>query len=589
MAFSFRRTGDSDYPRFIKAVVQGAPKSGKTTFLSTFPNVVIADVEHEQGGLMSIAHKNVPYVEIDTSHTLRTLKTILGDDSLRAKAASQLGMSTIESVAIDTLDEFQRILKKERLEKTKGKDFKRDDWGWLLEEMRAIINGFVALPLNVVFTVHTKLSVIDEDTSIMVPALQGAIGDELPGMVGFALETTKRKAIDTKGNSFTQYQLQVEGDEKSPHLGNRAGGRLPRMIEPDFAVLHKAVYEGIQIAQTQNVDFDSGDTTPVSSSDPAAAPSAPEQGASETSAQPQGEAAPAPVDTTEPPPADPPAGAPAEDDQEKISQGALKHLQGMYAEFGQVLPPSASEWTMAKGRDIARWVVSVKTDMRQGSMDKDAATEQVVEGLKGMDAWVDPESPEIAEKAPNASDYTGDVKDTVNDIMSWVGQSESRAAAALEAENAKGDKARASLQDRLKKVVPDEKKTLEEPKAEEPKPEPEKEPEPEQQPEKEPEPEPEPEPEKSEPEASEAEPESNGRTPVQSQEEEAALIKEELDGERIPDDELPVAERPCEECGKPTDDPELSELAVARYGKFLCVDDYLKENAARKKAATTSA
>lgn len=582
MSFSFKRTGDEDYPRFIKAVVQGSPKSGKTTLLSTFPNIVIADVEHEQGGLMSIAHKNVPYVEIDSSQTLRTLKTILADESLRAKAAAQLGMPKIESVAIDTLDEYQRILKKERLSKTKGKEFKRDDWGWLLEEMRAIINGFVALPINVVFTVHTKLSVIDEDTSIMVPALQGAIGDELPGMVGFALETTKRKAIDTKGNSFTQYQIQAEGDEKSPHLGNRAGGRLPRMIDPDFAVLHKAVYDGLKIAQATSVTFD-----------------APEAGAPETPTEVAGTETPveskALVDVLAPEAAATEAaaaGAPEVPPEEPISKGAIQHLQAMYAEFDQVLPPSVTDWTLAKGRDVARWVVSVKADLRGGKLEKGAAVAQVVEGLKGMDAWADPSSPEVTEQAPNDPDYTGASKDTVADVMDWVGVSESRAAEALRAEH--GNKARSSLITRLDKVLEDAghpgipapaassdaSEPEPDPEPADPEPEPEADPETETEPEVEVEPETEPEPEIETPVENE---------PVKNEHEEADLIKTELKGERIPDEELPAGQRPCVTCNKPSDDPELSELAEARHGKWLCVDCYLEETARKKKAVAANA
>jgi len=556
MAFQFKRTGDADYPRLIKAVVQGAPKSGKTTFLSTFPNIVIADVEHEQGGLMSIAHKNVPYVEIDSSQTLRTLKTILGDDTLRAKAANQLGMDKIESVALDTLDEYQRVLKAERMAKTNQREFKRDDWGWLLEEMRAIINGFVALPLNVVFTVHTKMQVIDEDTSIMVPALQGAIGDELPGMVGFALETTKRKAIDAKGNSFTEYSIQAEGDEKSPHLGNRAGGRLPRIIEPDFAIIHKAVFEGLKLAQTASVSFEGSDEAEAA----VAAEDAP---------------APAPEDTSAPPP-----GAPKDDTAEPISKGALQHLQGMYEEFGQVLPPSASSWTMGKGRDIARWVVAVKTDMRSGNVDKDKATEQVIEGLQGMDAWVDPDSPEVTEQPPNDPEYNGSVKNTVADVLSWVGQSTSRASAALRVEYA--NKGRASLTGPLEKLLTDASVELPERPQEEPEPEGEAEtPEPAPAAQEAPTPAPEPDPE---PESTPPEPEPEAAPEADAE----ALIKEQLGGERIPDEELPVEQRPCQVCGKPSDDPELSELAEARYGQWLCVEDYLAENAARKKAAATT-
>lgn len=595
---TFKRTGDSDYPQWLKIVVQGAPKSGKTTFLSTFPNVLIADLEHAQGGLMSIAHKNVPYVEIDSSERLRTLRMILSDDTMRAKAAAQMGMEKIETVAIDTTDELQRLLKKERMEKTRSSDFKRDDWGWLLEEMRGVINAFVALPLHVVFTVHTKIQQVDEDHSINAPALQGAIADELPGMVAFALETVKRKQVDQQGNSYTQYLLQAEGDESSPHLGNRAAGKLGKLIEPTFETIYKAVFSNIELAKTQQTEFNAAKEADQGSAQPSS-DEVPDQGSAQPETQVVQEneqaseeapvAAPeqvepkvtAPTDTGTPP---------ADDTSSPITKGALQHLKKMYEEFGFVLPPNAGEWTLGKGREIARWFVACKSDAAEGKIKGEEVEREVREGLQGMDAWVDPDSEEVAETPPNHPDVDNPkYKNTVEDVLSWVGSSEERARAALTIEQA--NKGRSTLVNPLEDLLGIKKEEEETPA-------------------------PTPAVEADQPEESSTDVRQNDENEAESaegpvepasttdettdtaatdaeapqdaeaeetltMEEVTTLVKDELGGTEVAPEDLPEAERPCAECGKVADDVDIAKLAKSRFGSWLCVDDYI----ARTKSA----
>src|SRR3954451_22324670 len=126
--FAFQRTGDANYPRTMNILLMGPPKSGKTTFISTMPNVVVADVE---AGLMSIAHLNVPYVTVDSIDKLQTLLLVLQDEKLRAQAAKNLGLPTIDSVAIDTTDALQELMKKEILKENRCTQMQRDDWGTL--------------------------------------------------------------------------------------------------------------------------------------------------------------------------------------------------------------------------------------------------------------------------------------------------------------------------------------------------------------------------------------------------------------------------------------------------------------------------
>lgn len=344
MSFTFKRTGDADYPRYLKVLVMGPPKSGKTTFASTAPNAVVAALP--DAGLMSIAHKNVPYVDITDTSTLQTLLLILGDPTMRAKAAQQLGLPTIETVIIDTLDALQEIQKKEILKANKTTEMRQADWGKLKETLGAIVKGFVALDLNVIFTVHTATTQDDEQRLIQTPALQGSIKDEIAGWVDFSLLSERKRELDpSSGLPVVKYYLKAEGDQKNPHLGNRAAGRLPEFVEPDFMLLHKAVFEGINFIKTAEIPSDITVTpsTPVSAPEPTPSASSVSQPA--------------------------PTGVPTvkDDTEEPVSPAGIKALTKHFVDLKLTLPEFTDPvWTLGFARETARMFVAVKADAAEG-------------------------------------------------------------------------------------------------------------------------------------------------------------------------------------------------------------------------------
>lgn len=347
--FAFKRTGDADYPRHLKVLVQGPPKSGKTTFITTAPNVVIASVE---AGLMSIAHLDVPYVDVDGTDKLQSLRMVLNDDALRAQAAKQLGLEKIETVAIDTLDAWQELLKKEILRENRHSKFERDDWGTMKERMAEILKAFVALPVNVIFTVHTTTTQDEDSKMIYAPGLQGSIKDEIAGYVDFSLLSFRQRETAPNGQPVIKYYLKAEGDLKNPHLGNRAAGRLPEICTPDFRLLHDAVFKGFKPASELPA-------APESIVVSAAQPTQAAQSVSQ------------------------PTGVPADDSQQPINAAGFTMLTKEFTAQGFVVPENLSEWTMGKARNIARYFVAWKADRATGQGTRD----DLVEYLKAMDAF----------------------------------------------------------------------------------------------------------------------------------------------------------------------------------------------------------
>jgi len=393
--FAFKRTGDADYPRYLKILLQGPPKSGKTTFLATAPNIVVAAVE---AGLMSIAHMDIPYVEIDGTDKLQTLHTVLQDDTMRSKAAKQLGLPQIDTVAIDTLDAWQEMLKKEILKENRRTSMQQADWGTLKERMATILKAFVALPMNVIFTVHTSTTQDDESRLIYAPALQGGIKDEVAGFVDFSLLAFRDRQVDAQGNPKIAYFLKNEGDLKNPSLGNRAAGRVPEISEPKFSTLFDAVFKGIK----RDVPSQNPTEITVDAPKPVAQPQAtegikianlPEPEQASTGAQnvstAQAPSAPEPAPAAAPAPAPQPTeattpGVPLSDDDKPINAGGLQVLTKHYMAHSLALPADIQTWTLGKARMIAKWFVAVKADALAGQV-TDRGT--IIDYLKAYDAY----------------------------------------------------------------------------------------------------------------------------------------------------------------------------------------------------------
>lgn len=239
----FSRTGSADFPTYLKCMVTGPPKSGKTHLLGTVPNILILDTEPHANNLQSIAHLDIPFKAIYSTDDLRQAQFVLSQEQFRKQAAQALGMPDIEAVAIDTLDTFQAIMKKERMREQRSTKFLRDDWGWLKEELLSIVQSFTALPLHVFFMVHTKTVDIGSEENpqtVVLPGLEGGIAEKIAGEVGYSLLSFRTEEVRPDGTKFTKYWLRAEGNDTYQYLGNRAAGRLPDIIEPDFDTLLKA-------------------------------------------------------------------------------------------------------------------------------------------------------------------------------------------------------------------------------------------------------------------------------------------------------------------------------------------------------------
>ena len=277
MALKVRTTGATDYGRHIKALVCGEPGSGKTLISSTFPNPLYASAE---GGLMSIADKGIPYVDVKDTDTLLELKHML--DWEPEEREEKLGFP-VDTVVIDTIDEIQNLLIRERLDSQRKEAMQLQDWGWLGEQMKAIVRGFRNLPLNVVFTCHVKeTSDSESGATWFKPMLSGQMGEAMPGYVDLSLVLESKIVTQINEDKQTEQvevrSLLTQPSRKYPFIKDRSG-KLPEQFdvtfEDDYARIHEAIFGDISIDEGTEIEVEVPGALPQPAAKKSAAKKAP--------------------------------------------------------------------------------------------------------------------------------------------------------------------------------------------------------------------------------------------------------------------------------------------------------------------------
>jgi hypothetical protein len=248
VSITVKRTGSAEYGTHLKVLLGGEPGSGKSVFGSNFPKPIYAAAEP---GLMSIYDRDIPFVDINESMDLQQLRMSL--DQPPEVRAELLGCE-VETLIVDTFDEIQRILIKERLASTRKEAMQLQDWGWMGEQMQSIVRGLRSLDMHVVFIVHLKDTQDAESGRVWQdPGLQGAIAKQIPAAVDLALvlRAATVTEIDEESNTTRKRSvrlLQTQPSAQYPWLKDRSG-----KLEPEFEVgmfdsfdlLYKPIFGGV--------------------------------------------------------------------------------------------------------------------------------------------------------------------------------------------------------------------------------------------------------------------------------------------------------------------------------------------------------
>lgn len=624
----FERTGDADFSPYIKALIAGDPKSGKTNLLGTVPGIFICDTEPDANNMETVRHLDLPVATIRKTQDLKDVAITLGNDTLRKQLAQQrYGMDDITAVGIDTMDTLQKIMKRERMVSERSRTFERDDWGWLKTEMEQVIQTFTALPMHVFFTVHLKTSELgsgQDRWSKVEPGLEGAIAATIAGMVGYSLLTFREEDFDEVTKQITtKYFVRTEGNKTHGFLGTRIPNQaLPPIIAPDMGQIHGVIQAGRQAVldaraaraalpapepmyypgSGQVVQGQVLPQEPVQSQQAPPLPPPP--------AQPQQQAQPLPVDPhaatqqmsghpdAQPNPVQasevpaqtvsqepvvqtpvPTPGQPAEEvkpsDGDPINMTALTHLKRIYDACQIAMPEDLLKTkTMGEARQVSSGWRAILKDHEEGKAAPGTTAASDMLGLLAAMGFVEDQAqgqaPAPAAPAAPAVMETLDIGATLPAIKGYIGDPPNleRVQEVYDAETAKGDKARSSL---VKQMLTMGAKPVEAT----------------------------PEPTANPAEENWEYPAPEGQappvqTPVATPEQPVTPPATQTDtsvtGEGPSDPALAALQdglgaqvvstainenSKCEVCGNPVDDVDLAELGVKRFGKLFCVTHYV--------------
>ena len=194
MAIQLKRTKEAT-AQAVKLLVYGQAGAGKTSLIPTLPTPVILSAE---GGLLSIADTNLPFIEITSMQELREAYQWL---TTSAEAAE------FESVALDSISEIAEVVL--NAEKKINKD-PRAAYGAMQEQMADIIRGFRDLPGKHVY-MSAKLEKTQDEMGrvLYAPSMPGnKTGQSLP----YFFDEVLALRVEKDAEGMTRRALMTDGD-----------------------------------------------------------------------------------------------------------------------------------------------------------------------------------------------------------------------------------------------------------------------------------------------------------------------------------------------------------------------------------------
>jgi len=202
----------------VKLLVYGNAGAGKTSLIPTLPNPVVLSAE---GGLLSIADADVPFVEVSSYDTLMEAYAWL-TQSAEAKG--------FDSVALDSISEIAEVVLNH--EKKIAKD-PRAAYGNMQEQMSDLIRAFRDLPeKHVYFTAKCEKATDETGRLLFAPSMPGnKTGQQLP----YFFDEVLALRVEKDADGVSQRSLMCDSD--GIWLAKDRSGKLADWEEPDLGKL----------------------------------------------------------------------------------------------------------------------------------------------------------------------------------------------------------------------------------------------------------------------------------------------------------------------------------------------------------------
>jgi phage nucleotide-binding protein len=202
----------------VKLLVYGNAGAGKTSLIPTLPNPVVFSAE---GGLLSIADADVPFVEVSSYDTLmEAYRWVTESDEAKH----------FESITLDSISEIAEVVLNH--EKKIAKD-PRQAYGAMQEQMSDIIRAFRDIPnKHVYFTAKCEKATDETGRILYAPSMPGnKTGQQLPYFFDMVLALRVEK--DQEGNA----QRALMCDSDGIWQAKDRSGKLDTWEAPDLGAI----------------------------------------------------------------------------------------------------------------------------------------------------------------------------------------------------------------------------------------------------------------------------------------------------------------------------------------------------------------
>ena len=202
----------------VKCLVYGHAGSGKTSLIPTLPSPIALSAE---GGLLSIAGADVPYIEIGSMADLMEAYTWLTEST---------EAHPFQSVALDSISEIAEVVLAEELRRNKDG---RAAYGELNTKMAALIRAFRDLPgRHVLMTAKLEKAQDEMGRMLYGPSMPGkSLTQQLPYFCDFVFPLRVEKDAEGK----TQRSIMTDGD--GLWLAKSRSHRLALWEAPDLGAI----------------------------------------------------------------------------------------------------------------------------------------------------------------------------------------------------------------------------------------------------------------------------------------------------------------------------------------------------------------
>lgn len=206
----------------VKCLVYGHAGSGKTSLIPTLPAPIVLSAE---GGLLSIADAEVPFIEIGSMADLMEAYQWL------TESADTKGF---QSVALDSISEIAEVVLAEELKRNKDG---RAAYGELNTVMAGMIRAFRDLPgKHVYFTAKCEKAQDETGKMLYAPSMPGK---SLTMQISYFFDLVMALRVEKDAEGQTHRMLMTDSDG-TWQAKNRAAGKLDMWEAPDLgAIINK--------------------------------------------------------------------------------------------------------------------------------------------------------------------------------------------------------------------------------------------------------------------------------------------------------------------------------------------------------------